>query len=165
MESGTPFEHREGGATSKTLVLAAENQQSKNGLPHLNRRTKPASLLGSPSARIVETLIWLSANFLSCTLSRQSLLHPALLAWFQIVGVTLHFLNDIFRLNLALEPTQSVLQRLALLQSNFCQIYHPPNQPLLGHIRAYLICLFYALNWLSSLIFDWQPYHTFPWCQ
>jgi len=57
MESGTPFEHREGGATSKTLVLAAENQQSKNGLPHLNRRTKPASLLGSPSARIVETLI------------------------------------------------------------------------------------------------------------
>jgi hypothetical protein len=36
--------------------------------------------------------------------------------------------NDVFRLNLALEPTQGVLDRLTLLQSNFCQNSSPPNQ-------------------------------------
>src|SRR6266446_8672751 len=70
-------------------------------------------------------LIWLSANLFSGALSRQSLLHPTLLARLQVVGVTLHFLNDFFRLNFALEPTQGVLQRFALLQSNFCQTHHP----------------------------------------
>ena len=39
--------------------------------------------------------------------------------------MTLHFLNDVFRLNFALEPTQGILQRLAFLQSNFCQTHHP----------------------------------------
>ncbi len=42
--------------------------------------------------------------------------------------MTLHFLNDVFRLNLTLEPTEGVLQRLTLLQSNFCQTDHPPNE-------------------------------------
>ncbi len=39
--------------------------------------------------------------------------------------MTFHFLNDVFGLNLALEPTKGILQRLALLQSNFCQTHHP----------------------------------------
>jgi len=70
------------------------------------------------------SLIWLPANLFSGTLSRQSLLHPPLLARLQVVGVTLHFLNDVFRLNLALESTQGILQRLALLQSNFSQTHY-----------------------------------------
>jgi len=37
-------------------------------------------------------------------------------ARFQAKGVTLHFLNDVFHLNLAFEPTQGILDRLALLQ-------------------------------------------------
>ena len=49
------------------------------------------------------------ANLLSSTLSRQGLLHPALCARLQAEGVALHFLNDVFRLNLALESTESVL--------------------------------------------------------
>jgi len=36
--------------------------------------------------------------------------------------MTLHLFNDVFRLNLALEPPQGTLDRLAILQSNFCQI-------------------------------------------
>ena len=52
-------------------------------------------------------------------------LHPTSFARLQVVGVTLHFLNDVFRLNLALEAAQGVLQGLALLQSNFCQTHHP----------------------------------------
>ena len=46
-------------------------------------------------------------------------------ARFQAKGVTLHFLNDVFHLNLAFEPTQGILDRLAFLQSNFCQSAHP----------------------------------------
>ena len=49
------------------------------------------------------------ANLLSSTLSSQGLLHPALCARLQVEGVALHFLNDVFRLNLALEATESVV--------------------------------------------------------
>ena len=73
-------------------------------------------------------LIRLSANLFSGPLSSQSLLHAPLLARFQIVGVTLDFLNDVFRLNLALEPTQGILQRFAVMQSNFCQTDHPQTR-------------------------------------
>jgi hypothetical protein len=54
-------------------------------------------------------LVRLSANLLSSTLSRQSVLHPALCARLQIEGVALHFSNDVFRLNLALEATESLV--------------------------------------------------------
>src|ERR1022692_1407410 len=61
------------------------------------------------------------------TLSRQSLLHSALLARLQVEGVTLHFSDDVFRLNLALETPEGVLHRLAFLQSNFCHTHYPPD--------------------------------------
>jgi hypothetical protein len=35
-------------------------------------------------------------------------------------------LDDVFLLHLALEATKGILQRLALLQSNFCQSDHLP---------------------------------------
>ena len=70
-------------------------------------------------------LIVLSANLFSGTLSRQRLFHSALRARLQVEGVTLHFPDDVFCLNLALESTQGVLDRLTLLQSNFCQTHHP----------------------------------------
>src|SRR5882762_8166580 len=68
------------------------------------------------------------ANLLSSTLSRQGLLHPALCARLQVEGVALHFLNDVFRLNLALESTERVLYGLAFLQPNFCQTHHLPTR-------------------------------------
>jgi hypothetical protein len=68
----------------------------------------------------------LFANLFSGTLSRQSLLHSTFFAGLQVEGVTLHFLNDVFGYNLALETAQGVLQRLAFLQPNFCQT-HPPK--------------------------------------
>ena len=86
------------------------------------------SLLGS-SDPICGNLIWLPANLLSGTLSRQGLLQSPLRARLQVVGVTLHFLDDVFRLNLALEPAQGILQRFTFLQSNFCQADHPQTSP------------------------------------
>src|SRR5271166_2777821 len=82
-------------------------------------------------------LLRLSAILFSGALSCQSLLHSALLARLQVVRVTLNVLNDVFRLNLAFEPTEGVLQRLTLLQSNFCQTHHPqtsPNREILAYI-------------------------------
>jgi len=78
-------------------------------------------------------LLGLFANLLLCPLTSQSLLYAELGARLQIVGVTLHFLNDVFRLNFALEATQGALNRLAFLQSNFCQTKSPPNPAINGH--------------------------------
>jgi hypothetical protein len=82
---------------------------------------------------ICACLIWLPADLFAGAFSRQGFLHPALLAWLQVVGVTLHFLNDVFGLHLALEPAQGILQRLAFLQSNFCQTNHPQTSPVRTH--------------------------------
>jgi hypothetical protein len=43
--------------------------------------------------------------------------------------VTLYFFDDVLGLNLALEPTQRILDRLTLLQSNFCQRVHLQPSP------------------------------------
>jgi hypothetical protein len=79
-------------------------------------------------------LIWLSANLFASTLSRQGFLHSTLCAGLEIERMALHFFNNVFRLNLALEPPQGTLDRLTFLQSNFCQII---ASKLVPHIRAY----------------------------
>ena len=49
------------------------------------------------------------ANLLAGTLPRHGLFHSALLARLEVVGVTFNFLDDVFALDLALEPTQSTI--------------------------------------------------------
>ena len=63
-------------------------------------------LLGSSDSPCCN-LIRIFANLLSGTLLRQSLFHSALGSGLEIKGVTLHFLNNVFRLNLALEAPES----------------------------------------------------------
>jgi hypothetical protein len=65
-------------------------------------------------------LIPVFANLLSGTLLGQSLLQSASLARLQVEGVALHFLNDVFRLNLALESAKGTFDALTFLKSNFC---------------------------------------------
>jgi hypothetical protein len=57
----------------------------------------------------IANLIRFFPNLLPSTFSRQGLLDSALCARFQVEGVALHFLNDLFRLNLTLESTESVV--------------------------------------------------------
>jgi hypothetical protein len=64
------------------------------------------------------------ASFFPGTLLRQSLLHSVSLAGLQVEGVALYILNNVFRLNLAFESPQSILQRLAFLQSDFGHSRH-----------------------------------------
>jgi hypothetical protein len=49
-------------------------------------------------------LILLSARLLAIAFPRQSLFHPAFLAWFQIVGMSLDFLDDVLLLDFSFEP-------------------------------------------------------------
>lgn len=60
-------------------------------------------------------LVLLPARLLAIAFARQSLFHPAFLAGFQMIGMPLDFLNDIFLLDLPFEPAQGVFKRFTLL--------------------------------------------------
>ena len=85
--------------------------------------------VGQGTAPRCRRSIRLFTNLLSGPLSRQGLLDSTLRARLQVKGVTLHFLNDVFGLNLALKPAQGILDRLAFLQSNFRQRITPQPVP------------------------------------
>src|SRR5579863_517351 len=67
------------------------------------------------------------ACFLACALASQRCFHPLFFAGLQVKGVALDLLDNVFLLHLALEATQSVLERFALLMSNFRQTDTPPD--------------------------------------
>ena len=77
-------------------------------------------------------LVLLFACFLAGAFACQRFLHPFLLAGFQVEGVTFYLFNDVLRLHFPLEATQGVFERLAFLQSDFCQRNYTPKPVLLG---------------------------------
>jgi len=82
-----------------------------------------------PKGAALKQLILFFPCLLPAALARQCFLHALLLAGFQIKGVPLDLLNDVFLLHLALEPAQCVLEGLALLKSDFRQELHPQTRP------------------------------------
>lgn len=68
-----------------------------------------------------EKLILLLTDLLAITLACKRFLHAFLFTGFQIKRVTLDFLDDVFRLHLALKAPQCVLKGFAFLYSNLCQ--------------------------------------------
>src|SRR5580658_9389232 len=74
-------------------------------------------------------LVSLFASFLAIPLACQCCLHATLFTGLQIVGVTLHFLDNVLLLYLPLKPAQSIFERLAFLYANLCQEIPPPNPP------------------------------------
>jgi len=72
-------------------------------------------------------LVLLFTSLLAIPLARQSCLDATLFTGFEVVGVTLYFLDNVFLLNLTLEPTQRILERLAFLYANLCQLSHTPK--------------------------------------
>jgi hypothetical protein len=75
-------------------------------------------------------LILFLANLLAIPLACKCFLDALLLAGLQVKGVTLHFLDDVFLLHLALEAAECVLEGFTLLETYFCQC---KNTPLSGH--------------------------------
>ena len=74
-------------------------------------------------------LILLFSNLFAGTLSRQGFFYAALRPRLQVEGVTLYLFDYVLGLNLALKPTQGILDGLTLLQSNLCQSIHPQTSP------------------------------------
>lgn len=72
-------------------------------------------------------LILLFTSFLATAFARERFLDSFLFARFQVKGVTFHFLDDVFLLNLAFETAQRILEGLTLLKSDLCQLHTPPN--------------------------------------
>src|SRR5215510_7864862 len=74
-------------------------------------------------------LLLLFASFLAVPFAGKRFFHALLLARLEIEGVPLHFFNNVFLLHFSLKAAQGVLQRFALLYSNFCQTDTPPISP------------------------------------
>ena len=75
---------------------------------------------------MIGRLVLLTPLLFPETLTREGLFGSAFLTRFHIVAMLLYFLDDVFRLNLPLEAPKRVLQRLTLLNDNFCHAYSPP---------------------------------------
>jgi hypothetical protein len=73
-------------------------------------------------------LILLLADLLAIALAGKRFFHALLFTRFQVKRVTLDFLDDVFRLHLALEAPQRVLKGFALLYSNLCQEKYTSKQ-------------------------------------
>jgi len=71
--------------------------------------------------------VLLFPSFFPAAFARQRFLHALLLAGFQIKGVALNLLNNVFLLHLALKAPQCIFQRLTLLQSDFRQRDYTPK--------------------------------------
>ncbi len=69
----------------------------------------------------VKELILLFTSLLAVPLACQGCLDTFLFAGLQVVGVTLHFLDDVLLLHLPLESAQSIFQRFAFLNANLRQ--------------------------------------------
>jgi hypothetical protein len=66
-------------------------------------------------------LVLLFASLLAAALAGQRLFYTELFARLKVKRMPLYLLDDVFLLNFALETAECVFQRLALLQSYFCQ--------------------------------------------
>src|SRR5215510_13137522 len=81
-------------------------------------------------ARVVvysSRLLQLASELLSVPLARQRLLGATLVTRFQVEGMLLDVLDDVFLLDLPLEPAKGTFNRLALLDFYFSHVTHTPS--------------------------------------
>ncbi|HYS27421.1 MAG TPA: hypothetical protein VEP46_17555, partial [Vicinamibacterales bacterium] len=110
--TGRPDELRPAVHTPKGLVLELH-------------RSPPLLVVGPRLAAAL--LLGFASKLLAITLSRQRLLGAAFVTRLQVEGVLLDVLDDVFLLHLPLEPSESALDGLALLNLDFS---HPLIHPL-----------------------------------
>jgi len=76
---------------------------------------------GDGAVTIVLELVLLFTSLFAIPLARQSCFYASFFARFEVVGVTLDFLDDVLLLNLPFKPAQRIFERLAFLYANLCQ--------------------------------------------
>ena len=84
----------------------------------------PPQPLHAPGS--ITDLIVLVASLLPGPFASQGFFHSPLFSRFQVVRVFLDFLDNIFRLNFALEATKRVFEGFSLLKSYFSQKSNTP---------------------------------------
>ncbi len=97
----------------------------------MGTKTKPAEVILGGCVQIeTNRLFDIAWALLAVALSGKGFFGPALLAGFQIEGVTLDLFDDVFLLHFAFKTAQRALKSLAFLQMNFCQlrIHHPSKR-------------------------------------
>lgn len=81
-----------------------------------NTRNRKYGESGNPDSPVGDLFFRYDfSNFLTTALPGKRLLDPFLLARRQIKGMFLHFLDDVFLLNLSLETPQRILNRFTVL--------------------------------------------------
>jgi hypothetical protein len=73
-------------------------------------------------------LLQLAPEFLPIALPRERLLCSTLVSGFQVEGMLLDILDDVFLLNLPLKTTESAFDRFALLDLHFSHALTPPSR-------------------------------------
>jgi len=105
-------------------------------------------------SRRVKGSVLLFASLFTIPLARQSCLDAALLTGFQVVGVTLDFLDDVLLLYLPLEPAQRIFQRFAFLNANLSQNFPPPNLPVRLFMMITDFCIAHTKVFPRSPVLD-----------
>jgi len=103
--------------------------------PAVFKRPSPAAKAGTAQTWFKELLVLLLADLLAIALTRERFFDALLFTWFQIKGVTLDFLDNVFGLHLALEAAQSIFKGFAFLYSNLCQEKYTSRLSQLGYIH------------------------------
>ena len=70
----------------------------------------------------------LTTHFLSATFLSEGLFRTALVTRFQIIGMFLYILDDVFLLDLSFETAKRAFNRFALLDSDLCHLTYSPPQ-------------------------------------
>jgi hypothetical protein len=81
----------------------------------------------SPTERLLTYLVLFLACFLTSPLAGERGFDALFLARFQVKGVALDLLDDIFLLHFTLESAQCILEGFSLLKPYFRQTYTPPD--------------------------------------
>ena len=82
-------------------------------------------------------LILLLTDLLAIALTCERFFHAFLFTGLQIKRVTLDFLDNVFRLHLALEAPKCVLKGFAFLNSNLCQEKYTSKHSQSGQLSEY----------------------------
>jgi hypothetical protein len=72
-------------------------------------------------------LFYVAWALLAIALASESFFRPTLFTGFQIERMALDFLNNIFLLDLALEPAERAFQGFTVLEYDLCQTDSPPS--------------------------------------
>jgi hypothetical protein len=80
-------------------------------------------------------LVLFLTDLLAIAFASKRFFHALLFAGLQIERMTLYFLDNVFRLHLALKAAQCVLKRLAFLHSNLCQGNYTSKSSLMGRLQ------------------------------